>query len=88
MNHSFSANCTEWFMDHPRFGLIPCEKTTRMVRAGEELFLDYEYDPYNCPEWFKSALEEFVGRAKPEELEALNNKYQKYVEHEIIKPEP
>jgi hypothetical protein len=26
------------------------------VAAGEELFLDYEYDPYNCPEWFREAI--------------------------------
>jgi hypothetical protein len=56
MNHSFRPNCIEWFFDHPRFGVIPCEKTTRLVLKGEELFLDYEYDPYNCPEWFREAL--------------------------------
>jgi hypothetical protein len=46
----------EWFFDHPRFGVIPCERTTRFVAAGEELFLDYEYDPYNCPDWFREAI--------------------------------
>jgi hypothetical protein len=29
MNHSFRPNCMEWFFDHPRFGVIPCERTTR-----------------------------------------------------------
>ena len=56
MNHSFRPNCIEWFFDHPRFGVIPCERTTRFVAAGEELFLDYEYDPYNCPDWFREAI--------------------------------
>ena len=50
------TNCIEWFFDHPRFGVIPCERTTEFVAAGEELFLDYEYDPYNCPAWFKEAI--------------------------------
>ena len=27
LNHSFRANCEEWFLDHPRFGIIPCERT-------------------------------------------------------------
>ena len=31
MNHSFQSNCFEWFFDHPRFGVIPCEKTRRFV---------------------------------------------------------
>ena len=84
MNHSFRSNCTEWFMDHPRFGMIPCERTTKFVKAGEELFLDYEYDPYNCPEWFKHALEDFVRDASQEDLEQMNSKYKKYVEYEIL----
>jgi hypothetical protein len=56
MNHSFHPNCIEWFFDHPRFGVIPCEKTTEIVAKGQELFLDYEYDPYNCPDWFRAAI--------------------------------
>ena len=24
---SLSANCEEWFFDHPRFGTLPCERT-------------------------------------------------------------
>lgn len=59
MNHSFEANCEEWFMDHPRFGIIPCERTKWPVRRGQELTLDYEYDPLNCPDWFRAALDQF-----------------------------
>ena len=42
MNHSFVPNCSEWFLDHPRFGVIPCERTIRHIEKGEELLLDYE----------------------------------------------
>jgi SET domain-containing protein len=87
MNHSFAPNCIEWFVDHPRFGVIPCERTTRPVRAGEELFLDYEYDPCNCPPWFSEALERHVLEARNNGVEedelALNKKYAKFVELEL-----
>ena len=52
------------------------------MSAGEELFLDYEYDPYNCPEWFRDALKDFVKSATQEEREALGKKYDKFVELE------
>ncbi len=42
VNHSFLPNCCQWFFDHPRFGVVPCHRTTREVRKGEELTLDYE----------------------------------------------
>lgn len=60
MNHSFQPNCTEWFVDHPRFGIIPCAKATRPIAAGEEFFLHYGYDPLGCPPWYKEALEQFL----------------------------
>ena len=41
LNHSFAPNVNGWFMDHPRFGIIPILRTMRDVEAGEELFLDY-----------------------------------------------
>ena len=82
MNHSFSANLSEWFCEHPRFGVIPCERATRDIAAGEELFLDYEYDPYNCPEWFRDALFAFLDEAGPEARDRLGPKYAKFVEIE------
>jgi len=82
VNHSFAPNCEEWFFEHPRFGLIPCERTLRDVAAGEELTLDYEYDPYNCPEWFASALREFVASAEEEDLHGLKARYRKFVRQE------
>lgn len=82
VNHSFVPNCSEWFFDHPRFGVVPCERTVRDVRAGEELTLDYEYDPFNAPEWFTTALERFVAEADDDCLELLNPRYTRYVRHE------
>ena len=82
MNHSFAPNCVEWFAYHPRFGLIPCEKTLRAIKAGEELFLDYEYDPYNCPDWFEPALRNFVKCADDEAKENIARRYHKFIELE------
>ena len=73
----------------PRFGIIPCARTTRDVDMGEELFLDYEYDPYNSPKWFSEALTEFVHAARDagteaaDKLSTLSKKYARFVEIEI-----
>jgi hypothetical protein len=75
LNHSFQANCEMWVFDHPRFGLIPCERTKWKVLAGEELFLDYEYDPYNCPSWFKDQLVAFKETMTEEQEAKLCRKY-------------
>lgn len=79
LNHSFRANCEEWFFEHPRFGLIPCERTKVDVKEGQELFLDYEYDPYNCPEWFSQQLIAFKKSMTDEEEAKLNVKYARFV---------
>eukprot|EP00096_Caligus_rogercresseyi_P013242 TRINITY_DN5916_c0_g1_i2.p1 TRINITY_DN5916_c0_g1~~TRINITY_DN5916_c0_g1_i2.p1 ORF type:complete len:280 (-),score=33.01 TRINITY_DN5916_c0_g1_i2:80-919(-) len=87
MNHSFEPNCTEWFFHHPRFGIIPCERALRDIKDGEELFLDYEYDPHNCPEWFSSELNTFLSKNDDDEskisLLARNTKYLRYNEYLI-----
>ena len=80
MNHSFDANCFEWFFDHPRFGVIPCEKTRRFVAKGEELTLDYEYDPFNCPGWFKEALLAFMDVMTEDQFHGLNKKYKYFID--------
>lgn len=79
LNHSFRANCEEWFLDHPRFGIIPCERTNRDVEAGEEVFLDYGYDPYNCPQWFSEELIAFKQSMTEEEEKALSPSYASFV---------
>ena len=56
---------------------------------GEELFLDYEYDPYNSPKWFSEALTTFVNDARikgtedADILAALGKKYARFVEFEL-----
>ena len=56
---------------------------------GGELFLDYEYDPYNCPEWFSESLTSFVNDARIAETEdadilaVLSKKYARFVEFEL-----
>ncbi len=82
VNHSFVPNCDQWFFDHPRFGVVPCQRAIRQISAGEEVTMDYEYDPYNCPEWFRKALLDFVAGASEENLEKLNSKYDRFVRSE------
>ena len=33
INHSFRPNCEEWFFDHPRFGLVPCERAKKDIKV-------------------------------------------------------
>lgn len=65
INHDFIYNCTEWFFEHPRHGLIPCTRAARDIAAGEELLLHYGYDPRNCPAWYRQQLDVFL-EANPE----------------------
>ncbi len=89
MNHSFLPNCEQWFFDHPRFGTIPCQRVVahRDVAAGEELTMDYEYDPYNCPDWFVEALARFAESATDDELDQMNPKYDRFVRAECGRDE-
>lgn len=81
-SHAFNSNCSEWFCDHPRFGVIPCLRAKVKISKGQELTLDYEYDPYNCPEWFKLALTSFVEASDEDALANLNPKYLPFIKNE------
>ena len=41
INHNFHYNCTEWFFQHPRHGLIPSIIATSDIEKGQELYLHY-----------------------------------------------
>ena len=41
INHNFHYNCTEWFFQHPRHGLIPSIIATSDLEKGQELYLHY-----------------------------------------------
>ena len=49
---------------------------------GEELTLDYEYDPNNCPAWFSQALDAFLSNVNEEQLQNISKKYKDY--HEFL----
>ena len=51
----------------------------RDVEAGEEVFLDYGYDPYNCPQWFSEELIAFKQSMTEEEEKALSPSYASFV---------
>ena len=69
INHNFEYNCTEWFFQHPRHGLIPCITAVRDISEGEELFLHYGYDPRNCPDWYHLLLTDYLSRHPDLQLE-------------------
>ena len=48
-------------------------------KAGEELFLDYEYDPQNCPEWFLQEYLTFLDTLTDEDESHLHSKYAGYL---------
>ncbi len=57
-NHSFVANAEFVVFDHPRLGLLPCVLSTHDIEAGEEIFVHYGYNLYNCPEWYEKAWQD------------------------------
>ena len=54
---------------------------TYYIKAGEELFLDYEYDPQNCPEWFLQEYLTFLDTLTDEDEADLHAKYASYLEY-------
>ena len=47
INHNFHYNCTEWFFQHPRHGLIPSIIATSDLKQGQELYLHYGNERMN-----------------------------------------
>ena len=55
------------FVTSPRFGETRCLRSTRMIRQGEELFVDYGYDlKYEVPRWYRALYEATFGKRKEE----------------------
>ena len=51
------------FVTSPRFGDTRCLRSTRMIRRGEELFVDYGYDlKYDVPRWYRALHEATFGK--------------------------
>ena len=69
INHNFHYNCTEWFFQHPRHGLIPSIIATSDLKQGQELYLHYGN------EWINSGLTRtyilFLPRLRPKKLSRL-----------------
>ncbi len=63
LNHSFKkANCVFISVYNPRFGVIRGAETTRNVRKGEQIFVEYGYpieDLY--PPWYVDLYLQEVG---------------------------
>ena len=55
------------------------------IKAGEELFLDYQYDPFNCPDWFLKELDTFIETMTEYENTTLYPKYVNYLKY--LKPD-
>ena len=51
------------------------------MKKGDELTLDYDYDPNNCPGWFKEAFIQFAETADEETRQKMNPKYLNYLKN-------
>ena len=61
VNHSFSPNCVFGTINHPRWGRVRTVVTRELVRAGQELLVDYGYDLLRCPDWYRDMWTDTVG---------------------------
>ena len=68
MNHSFRRTNVDFdFVTSPRFGDTRCLRSTRMIRRGEELFVDYGYDlKYDVPRWYLALHKTTFGKKQEE----------------------
>ena len=52
-NHSFCPNAKFCLFYHPRFGPVPALRSTRQLRQGQEVLVNYEYAFDSAPPWYK-----------------------------------
>ena len=64
VNHNFvdkEVNAEFGLMNHPRFGLVRCIRSTRAINVGEEIFVDYGYGTDEKddghPKWYQKGLQ-------------------------------
>ena len=63
VNHNFESkkvNAEFGLMEHPRFGIVRCIRSTRSIGVGEEIFVDYGYGSDESdeghPMWYQHGL--------------------------------
>ena len=71
VNHNFvdkMVNAEFGLMNHPRFGLVRCIRSTRAIGVGEEIFVNYGYgtdiEDEGHPTWYKHGLKMMKQRKK------------------------
>ena len=66
VNHRFrNTNVDFDFVTSPRFGETRCLRSTRLIKRGEELFVDYDYDMnQDVPSWYLSLHKATFGNRK------------------------
>ena len=54
VNHKFKDTNADFdFLTSPRFGDTRCLRATRIIRRGEEIFINYNYDLKDeLPSWY------------------------------------
>ena len=58
VNHSFRPNSEFVRFHHPRFGLrCLAIRTFQPIMEGEEIFINYRYDPDSAPAWYSGLIE-------------------------------
>ena len=76
VNHSFSPNCKFGTIQHPRWGRVRTVVTTELVRAGQELLVDYGYDLLRCPDWYRDMWTRTVGASTGTKYWEVRRKHQ------------
>ena len=58
-NHSFQPNCRWSRTDHPRFGFICSITSSREIKAGEEVTVNYRLPLHHAPAWYVDCHQEY-----------------------------
>ena len=64
MNHKFDDENNSRFVvvKHPVFGVIVGLVATQEIRRGEEVYVNYHYDPQHGPAWYREGYRLYLQR--------------------------
>ena len=57
VNHKFSDETNSYFevVKHPLFGVIVALVADKVIRRGEEVFTNYNYNLRTAPDWYRES---------------------------------
>ena len=68
VNHKFSDETNSYFevVKHPLFGVITALVADKVIRRGEEVFTNYNYNLRTAPDWYREGYKLYRQRTNPE----------------------